>query len=106
MKISVLHSHHWILIQEKENETQNCKHTLTLSSMEVGEGGDTVRSPLVILHQKRSSGNPYLKILDFPTFVADALMKKHGQNCFTPPPSLGARFKHPIKKTVMIFFIY
>ena len=51
-------------------------------------GGGTVRRtpPLCFFALKKSSGNPYLKILDFfQLFIADAHMKKKFQKfSFTP----------------------
>ena len=68
-------------------------------------GGDVRRTPPLWFFcplLKKSSGNPYLKILDFSQlFIADAPMKKKSKNLVLPPRR--ALLGHPVQKYFKFF---
>ena len=59
--------------------------------------------PMIFFNKKKSSGDSYLKILDFSQFfIEDALMKKIQKFGFTPAQST---FRTPSTKIFYIFLL-
>ena len=55
------------------------------------------------LQPQKSSGNPFLKILDFSQpFITDAPMKKKSENVVSPPPPSQNTFGAPSTKIIFI----